>query len=129
MPANRYTSDSPTVLENVTESPISSGMTLPASSCPTSPVFCTHYSFRFKLVDLFRSVADFGQYRLGVVSEFGGQHAQGWHLPIVADRVGEHPHLPGPRVLEGHYRLVVDHLRVLLDVLVRVHRRVPDANL
>src|ERR687898_2016163 len=117
MPANRYTSDSPTVLANETESPISSGMTLPASSCPTSPFLCTHDSFRFKLVDLFRAVADFGQYLLRVLSEFGGQHAQGWRLPIVADRVGEHPHLPSPRVLEGHYRLVVDDLRVPLDVL------------
>src|SRR5215208_978367 len=129
MPANRYTSDSPTVLENVTESPISSGMTLPASSCPTSPVFCTHYSFRFKLVDLFRSVADFGQYLLGVFSEFGRQHAQGVHLPVVTHRVGEHPHLASPRVLEGHNRLVVDDLGVCLDILVVVDRRVPDADL
>src|SRR5215217_5391257 len=129
MPANRYTSDSPTVLANETESPISSGMTLPASSCPTSPFLCTHDSFRFKLVDLFRAVADFGQYLLRVFSEFGGQDAQRWHLPVVAHRVGEHPHLASPRVLEGHYRLVVDHLRVLLDLVVGVHRCVPDPDL
>src|SRR5215217_778330 len=129
MPANRYTSDSPTVLANETESPISSGMTLPASSCSTSPFLCTHDSFRFKLVDLFRAVADFGQYLLRVFSEFGRQDAQRWHLPVVAHRVGEHPHLASPRVLEGHYRLVVDHLRVLLDLVVGVHRCVPDADL
>src|SRR5215208_3920178 len=104
-------------------------MTLPASSCPTSPFLCTHDSFRFKLVDLFRAVADFGQYLLRVFSEFGGQDAQRWHLPIVADRVGEHPHLARLRMIEGHYRLVVDHLRVLLDVLIVVDRRVPDADL
>src|SRR5215213_1668661 len=129
MPANRYTSDSPTVLANETESPISSGMTLPASSCPTSPFLCTHDPFRFKLVDLFCAVADFGQYLLRVFSEVGGQDAQRRRLPVVADRVGEHPHLPRPRVLEGHYRLVVDHLRILLDILVVVDRRVPDADL
>src|SRR5688500_10427212 len=104
-------------------------MTLPASSCPTSPFLCTHDSFRFKLLDLFRAVADFGQYLLRVFSEFGGQHAQRWHLPIVADRMGEHLHLARPRVLEGHYRLVVDHLRVFLDVLVVVDWRIPDADL
>src|SRR5215213_1697995 len=106
MPANRYTSDSPTVLANETESPISSGMTLPASSCPTSPFLCTYNSFRFKLVDLFCAVADFGR-----------QDAQRRRLAVVADRVGEHPHLPGFRMIEGHYRLIVDHLRVLLDLV------------
>src|ERR687893_751176 len=129
MPANRYTSDSPTVLENVTESPISSGMTLPTSSCPTSPFFCTHDSFRFQIFDLHLPVAQLGEYLLRVLSEFGGQHAQGWRLPIVADRVGEHPHLARLRVLEGHYRLVMNDLRVLLDVLIFVDRRVPDADL
>src|SRR5215218_11004167 len=129
MPANRYTSDSPTVLANETESPISSGMTLPASSCPTSPFLCTYNSFRFKLVDLFCAVADFGQYLLRVLSEFGGQDAQRRRLAVVADRVGEHPHRARPRVLEGQYRLVMYHLRVLLDVLVVVDRRVPDADL
>src|SRR5215208_8441265 len=69
MPANRYTSDSPTVLANETESPISSGMALPTSSCPTSPFLCTHVSFRFQLVDLFCAVADFGQYLLRVFSQ------------------------------------------------------------
>src|SRR5215208_5544231 len=129
MPANRYTSDSPTVLANETESPISSGMTLPAFSCPTSPFLCTHDSFRFKLVDLFRAVADFGQYLLRVFSKLGRDAAQRRHLAVVADRVGEHPHRARPRVLEGQYRLVVDDLWVLLDILVVVDRRVPDADL
>src|SRR5215216_3726781 len=104
-------------------------MTLPASSCPTSPFLCTYNSFRFKLVDLFCAVADFGQYLLRVLSEFGGQDAQRRRLAVVADRVGEHPHLPGFRMIEGHYRLIVDHLRVLLDLVVGVHRCVPDADL
>src|SRR5215204_4254305 len=45
MPAKRYTSDSPTVLENVTESPTSRGMVFSAS-----PLLCTLYSFRLWLV-------------------------------------------------------------------------------
>src|SRR5919112_1186282 len=114
MPANRYTSDSPTVLENVTESPTCNGMVFWAS-----PLLCTHYPFRLEL----------GEYLLGVLAELGRQDAQRGRLAIVADRVGEHPHLPRPRVIEGDYRLVVDHLRVLLNVLVVVHRRVPDADL
>src|SRR5215213_3300989 len=129
MPANRYTSDSPTVLANETESPISSGMALPTFSCPTSPFLCTHNSFRFQLVDLFRAVADFGQYLLRVFSQLRRDVAQRRHLAVVAHGVGEHPHRASPRVLEGHYRLVMDDLRVLLDVLIFVDRRVPDADL
>src|SRR5215207_1526722 len=129
MPANRYTSDSPTVLANETESPISSGMTLPAFSCPTSPFLCTHDSFRFKLVDLPLPVAQLGEHLLRVLSEVGGQDAQRRRLAVVADRVGEHPHRARPRVLEGQYRLVMDDLWVLLDILVVVDRRVPDADL
>src|SRR5215208_740321 len=94
-----------------------------------SVLLCTHYSFRFQIFDLRLPVAQLGEYLLRVLSEFGGQHAQGWRLPVVADRVGEHPHLARLRVLEGHYRLVVDDLRVPLDVLVVVDRRIPDANL
>src|ERR671921_2679732 len=128
MPANRYTSDSPTVLENVTESPTSRGMAL-STGFSASVLLCTHYSFRFQIFDLRLPVAQLGEYLLRVLSEFGGQHAQGWRLPVVADRVGEHTHLARLRVLEGQYRLVVDDLRVLLHVLVRVDRRIPDADL
>src|ERR687890_873392 len=124
IPANRYTSDSPTVLENVTESPTCNGMVFWAS-----PLLCTHYPFRLELADLLGPVAQLGEYLLGVLAELGRQDAQRGRLAIVADRVGEHPHLPRPRVIEGDYRLVVDHLRVLLNVLVVVHRRVPDADL
>src|SRR5919112_5957151 len=124
MPANRYTSDSPTVLENVTESPTCNGMVFWAS-----PLLCTHYPFRLELADLLGPVAQLGEYLLGVLAELGRQDAQRGRLAIVADRVGEHPHLPRPRVIEGDYRLVVDPLRVLLNVLVVVHRRVPDADL
>src|SRR3712207_8710621 len=53
----------------------------------------------FPYTTLFRS-AQLGEYLLRVLSEFGGQDAQRRHLPIVADRVGEHPHLPCPRVLD-----------------------------
>src|SRR5918998_436504 len=128
MPANRYTSDSPTVLENVTESPISSGMA--RSTAPSvSVLLCTYNSFRFQVFDFLLTVAQLGEYLLRVLPEFGGHHAQRRRLPVVADGVGEHPYLASPRVLEGHYRLVVDDLRVLLHVLVRVHRRVPDADL
>src|SRR3712207_3285157 len=128
MPANRYTSDSPTVLENVTESPTSRGMAR-STAFFASVLLCTYNSFRFQLFDLPLPVAQLGEYLLRVLSEFGGQDAQRRRLAIVADRVGEHPHLARPRVLEGHYRLVVDHLRVLLDLLVVVDRRIPDANL
>src|SRR5918997_487243 len=128
MPANRYTSDSPTVLENVTASPTSRGMAL-STGLSASVLLCTHYSFRFQVFDLSLPVAQLGEYLLRVFSEFGGQNAQGWRLPIVADRVGEHPHFARPGLLEGHYRLVVDDLRVPLDGLVVVDRRIPDANL
>src|ERR687895_92337 len=128
MPANRYTSDSPTVLENVTASPTSRGMAL-STGLSASVLLCTHYSFRFQIFDLHLPVAQLGEYLLRVLSEFGGQHAQGWRLPIVADRVGEHPHRARLPVLEGHYRLVMNDLRVLLDVLIFVDRRVPDADL
>src|SRR5215218_1059492 len=94
-----------------------------------SVLLCTYYSFRFQVFDLPLPVAQLGEYLLRVLSEFGGQDAQRRRLPVVADRVGEHPYLPRLRVLEGHYRLVVDDLRVLLDVLVVVDRRVPDADL
>src|SRR5215210_1841989 len=94
-----------------------------------SVLLCTYYSFRFQVFDLPLPVAQLGEYLLRVLSEFGGQDAQRRRLPIVADRVGEHPHLPGLRMIEGHYRLVIDHLRVLLDVLIFVDRRVPDADL
>src|SRR5215207_7917494 len=128
IPANRYTSDSPTVLENVTESPTSRGMARSTASS-ASVLLCTYNSFRFQVFYLPLPVTQLGEYLLCVLAEFGGQDAQRWRLPIVADRVGEHPHLPRPRVLEGHYRLVIDDLRVLLDVLVVVDRRVPDADL
>src|SRR5919112_3244741 len=118
MPANRYTSDSPTVLENETESPTSRGIARCAASSG-SVLLCTYYSFRFQVFDLPSPVAQLGEHLLGVLSEFGWQNAQVRRLPVVADGVGEHPHLASPRVLEGHYRLVVNHLRVLLDVLVR----------
>src|SRR5215218_7213688 len=94
-----------------------------------SVLLCTHYSFRFQVFDLPLPVAQLGEYLLRVLSEFGGQHAQRRRLPVVADRVGEHPYLPRPLVLEGNYRLVMDDLRILLDILVVVDRRVPDANL
>src|SRR5919112_3904020 len=128
MPANRYTSDSPTVLENVTESPTSRGMARCTASSG-SVLLCTYYSFRFQAFYLLLPVTQLGEHFLRVLSEFGGQGAQRRRLPVVADGVGKHPHLPRPRVLEGHYRLVVDDLRVLLDVLVVVDRRVPDADL
>src|SRR5919112_2946551 len=128
MPANRYTSDSPTVLENVTESPTSRGMARCTASSG-SVLLCTYYSFRFQAFYLLLPVTQLGEHFLRVLSEFGGQGAQRRRLPVVADGVGKHPHLPRPRVLEGHYRLVVDDLRVLLDVLVVVDRRVPDAEL
>src|SRR5215211_8665896 len=94
-----------------------------------SVLLCTYYSFRFQVFDLPLPVAQLVEYLLRVLSEFGRQDAQRGRLSIVADRVGEHPHLASPRVLEGHYRLVVDHLRILLDLLVVVDRRVPDADL
>src|ERR687898_3580638 len=94
-----------------------------------SVLLCTHYSFRFQIFDLHLPVAQLGEYLLRVLSEFGGEHAQWWRLPVVADRVGEHTPLARLRVLEGQYRLVVDDLRVPLDVLVVVDRRIPDANL
>src|SRR5215210_9354172 len=94
-----------------------------------SVLLCTYYSFRFQVFDLPLPVAQLGEYLLRVLSEFGGQDAQRWRLAVVADRVGEHPHLPGLRMIEGHYRLIVDHLRVLLDLVVGVHRCVPDADL
>src|ERR687898_3598894 len=112
MPANRYTSDSPTVLENVTESPTSRGMAR-FTVFFASVLLCTYNSFRFQVFDLPLPVAQLGEYFLRVLSEFGGQDAQRRRLAVVADRVGEHLHLARPRVLEGHYRLVVDHLRVL----------------
>src|SRR5688500_532532 len=99
----------------------------PASSA--SVLLCTYNSFRFQVFDLPLLVAQLGEYLLRVLPEFGGQHAQRRRLPVVADGVGEHPHLASPRVLEGHYRLIVDDLRVLLDVLVVVDRRVPDTDL
>src|SRR5215218_1807895 len=94
-----------------------------------SVLLCTYYSFRFQVFDLPLPVAQLGEYLLRVLSEFGGQDAHRGRLAVVADRVGEHPHRARPRVLEGQYRLVVDDLRVLLDVLVVVDRRVPDADL
>src|SRR5215211_5100446 len=94
-----------------------------------SVLLCTYYSFRFQVFDLPLPVAQLGEYLLRVLSEVGGQDAQRRGLAVVADRVGEHPHRARPRVLEGQYRLVVDDLRVLLDVLVVVDRRVPDADL
>jgi hypothetical protein len=45
MPANRYTSDSPTVLENVTESPTSRGMAR-STVFFASVLLCTYNSFR-----------------------------------------------------------------------------------
>src|ERR671921_2213237 len=127
MPANRYTSDSPTVLENVTESPTSRGMARSTASS-ASVLLCTYYSFRLQVFYLPWPVAQLGEYLLRVLSEFGGQDAQRRCLPIVADWVGEHAHLASPRVLEGHYRLVMDDLRVLLDILIIVDRRVPDVD-
>src|SRR5919112_2277043 len=128
MPANRYTSDSPTVLENVTESPTSRGMARSTASS-ASVLLCTYYSFRLQVFYLPWPVAQLGEYLLRVLSEFGGHGAQWRRLPVVAERVGEYTHLPRPGVLEGHYRLVVDYLQVLLDIFVSVHRRVPDADL
>src|SRR5215207_2866848 len=92
-------------------------------------LLCTYYSFRFQVFYLPWPVAQLGEYLLRVLSEFGRQDAQRRRLPVVTHRVGEHPHLPSPRVLEGHYRLVMDDLWVLLDILVVVDRRVPDADL
>src|SRR5918998_1430534 len=128
MPANRYTSDSPTVLENVTESPTSRGMARSTASS-ASVLLCTYYAFRLQVFYLPWPVAQLGEYLLRVLSEFGGHGAQWRRLPVVADWVGEYTHLASPRVLEGHYRLVVDYLQVLLDIFVSVHRRVPDADL
>src|SRR5215207_6266549 len=128
MPANRYTSDSPTVLENVTESPTSRGMAR-STALFASVLLCTYNSFRLQVFDLPSPVAQLGEYLLRVLSEFGGQDAQRRRLAVVADRVGEHSHLASPRVLESHYRLIVDYLRILLDILVVVYRREPDADL
>src|SRR5215208_4028703 len=102
-------------------------MMLPASSALV--LLCTYYSFRFKVFYLPWPVAQLGEDLLRVLSEFGRQDAQRRRLPVVTHRVGEHPHLASPRVLEGHYRLVMDDLWVLLDVLIFVDRRVPDADL
>src|SRR5215208_8319849 len=88
MPANRYTSDSPTVLENVTESPTSRGMAR-CTVFSASVLLCTYYSFRFQVFYLPCPVAQLGEYLLRVLSEFGGQDAKRRRLPVVTHRVGE----------------------------------------
>src|SRR5918992_2238606 len=104
MPANRYTSDSPTVLLNEMESPISSGMVPFAVFRTASSLIRTYDSFRLQRVDLLRLVSQFGEDLLRVLAQFGWGPAQRRRLPVVAHRVGEHAHRPGPRMLECHYR-------------------------
>src|SRR3712207_9226973 len=91
---------------NEIESPISSGMT-PPSLCPASVLLCTHDSFRLQLVDRFGLVAQLGENLFGLFPQVGGQAAQGRRLSVVADRVGENPHRPGFRMLEGDRKSVV----------------------
>src|SRR5918911_5585577 len=82
MPANRYTSDSPTVLENVTESPTFTGMAR-FTVFFASVLLCIYYSFRFQVFDLLLPVAQLDEYFLGVLSEFGGHDAQRRRLSVV----------------------------------------------
>src|SRR5918992_742506 len=131
MPANKYTSDSPTVLLNETESPTSSGMTLLVGFILSrfgSSILDTYGSFRLQLVYGFLIVAQLAEDLFRMLPQFGGQAAKRRRFSVVAYRVGQRPYCSGTRVLEGHYRLVVNDLRVVLDLveyLVPVLRGLP----
>src|SRR3712207_8225437 len=79
MPANKYTSDSPTVLLNETESPTSSGMTLLVDFILSrfgSSILDTYGSFRLQLVYGFLFVAKLVEDLFRVLPYRGGQDAK-----------------------------------------------------